>query len=108
MSKVHCSALWDNPSHTAEDSMKRLHLFLAGLVLFAALPLVGQLPEEHVDLDAMARIREEGLQRSQVMPITSFLTDGFGPRLTNSPAIKAAAQWTTKKLAEFGVSNVKL
>jgi len=88
--------------------MKRMHLLVAGLVLFSALPLIGQLPEERVDLDAMAKIREEGLQRSQVMQVTSILTDGFGPRLTNSPAIKAAAQWTTKKLTEWGVTNVKL
>jgi hypothetical protein len=90
--------------------MRRRHLFLTGLFLLAmsALPLVGQLPVERVDLDAMAKIREEGLQRSQVMQITSFLTDGFGPRLTNSPNIKAAAQWTTRKLSEWGVVNVKL
>lgn len=90
--------------------MKRRHLFLAGLLLLAmsALPLVGQLPQESIDLDAMAKIREEGLQRSQVMQITSVLTDGFGPRLTNSPNIKAAAKWTTTKLTEWGLANVKL
>ncbi len=89
--------------------MKR-HLFVIGLILLAmsALPLVGQYPEERVDLEAMAKIREEGLQHSEVMRITSFLTDGFGPRLTNSPNIKAAAQWATKKLSEWGLANVKL
>jgi len=90
--------------------MSHRYLFPTGLLLLAmsALPLVGQLQQERVDLEAMAKIREEGLQRSQVMQITSLLTDGFGPRLTNSPNIKAAAQWTTKKLTEWGLTNVKL
>jgi len=90
--------------------MKRHHLFLAGVVLavVSAFPLTGQLQPERVDPDAMAKIREEGIQRSQVMQITSALTDGFGPRLTNSPNIKAAAQWTTKKMNEWGLTNVKL
>jgi hypothetical protein len=90
--------------------MKRHHLFLAGLFFLAlsALPVVGQLQEERVDLDAMAKIRDEAIQRSQVMAITSMLTDGFGPRLTNSPNIKAAAQWTMKKMNEWGLTNVNL
>jgi hypothetical protein len=56
----------------------------------------------------MAKIREEGLQRSKVMETASYLTDVFGPRLTNSPNIKAAAQWTTKKMTEWGLNNVAL
>src|SRR6185369_194341 len=90
--------------------MKRLYLLLAGLSLLvmSALPVIGQLPEERVDLDAMARIREEGLQHSQVMQITSFLTDGFGPRLTNSPNIKAAAKWASGRMTEWGLANIKL
>jgi carboxypeptidase Q len=90
--------------------MKRRHLFVAGLLLWvaAAFPLIGQLPQERVDLSAMAKIRDEGLQRSKVMETASYLTDVFGPRLTNSPNIKAAAQWTTKKMTEWGLTNVKL
>lgn len=90
--------------------MKRRHLFLAGLLLFAmsALPVIGQLPAETVDLAAMAKIRAEGIERSQVMQITSALTDGFGPRLTNSPNIKAASQWTLQKMSEWGVANLRL
>jgi carboxypeptidase Q len=90
--------------------MKRRYLFLAGLLLFAmsALPVIGQLPQESVDLAAMAKIREEGIERSQVMQITSALTDGFGPRLTNSPNIKAAAQWTLQKMSGWGMTNLRL
>ena len=93
--------------------MKRRQLFVAGLSLLAisvliALPLAAQLQPETVDLSAMAKIREEGLQRSKVMETASYLTDVFGPRLTNSPNIKAAAQWTTKKMTEWGLTKVNL
>ncbi|HEU4594156.1 MAG TPA: hypothetical protein VFS10_03225, partial [Pyrinomonadaceae bacterium] len=36
------------------------------------------------------RIKDEGLNRSQVMQTLSYLTDVIGPRLTNSPGMKRA------------------
>jgi len=62
---------------------------------------------ERVDLDAIYRIKEEGLQRSQVMDTLWFLTDVSGPRLTNSPAMYAAAKWATDRLASWGLSRVR-
>src|SRR5262245_46734634 len=93
--------------------MERRQLFMSGVALLVvsallALPVAGQLQQEQVDLSAMAKIREEGLQRSKVMETASYLTDVFGPRLTNSPNIKAAAQWTMKKMTEWGLSKVNL
>ena len=55
----------------------------------------------------MARIKDEGLQRSQVMDTLWYLTDVHGPRLTNSPAIRAAAAWAEGRLRDWGVSNVR-
>ena len=37
--------------------------------------------------DPVARIRDEGLNRSEVMATLSHLTDIVGPRLTGSPGI---------------------
>jgi carboxypeptidase Q len=59
------------------------------------------------DLDAVARIKEEGLQRSQVMDSLWYLTDVHGPRLTSSPQIRAAADWAMARLREWGISNVR-
>ncbi len=82
------------------------------VALFAALfvlPLAAQWPSsEKVDLDAVYRIKEEGLQRSKVMEITSYLTDVYGPRLTGSPNIREAADWTQKTLKEWGLANIHL
>ena len=36
-----------------------------------------------------------------------WLTEVHGPRLTNSPQMRAAADWTVKKLSEWGLANVK-
>jgi carboxypeptidase Q len=59
------------------------------------------------DYDAIYRLKDEGFSRSQVMEIESYLTDVYGPRLTNSPNIKEARDWTLKKLNEWQLANVK-
>ena len=73
------------------------------------LPIAADWPiTEKVDLDAVYRIKEEGLQpqRSKVMEIESYLTDVYGPRLTGSPNIKEAADWTMKSMKDWGLANV--
>ncbi|HEX6648262.1 MAG TPA: M20/M25/M40 family metallo-hydrolase, partial [Pyrinomonadaceae bacterium] len=58
--------------------------------------------------DPIARIREEGLKRSQVMDTLSYLTDVIGPRLTASPNMKRANDWTRDQLAKWGLQNAHL
>jgi hypothetical protein len=58
--------------------------------------------------DSIERIREEGLNRSQVMEIIAHLSDVIGPRLTASPAAKSANEWTRDRLAEWGLLNARL
>ena len=62
---------------------------------------------ERVDLDAIYRIKNEGLQRPQVTDTAWYLTDLYGPRLTNSPGMHAAADWALGRLKEWGLSNVR-
>ncbi len=83
--------------------MKRV-LVATALAGAMALPLAAR--DERLDYDALYRIKEEGLQRSQIMEITSWLTDIHGPRLTGSPNIRAAAGWAEKTLKEWGLANV--
>lgn len=56
----------------------------------------------------LSRIREEGLQRSQVMQVAAEITDTYGPRLTNSPHIKKASEWVTQTLKSWRISTVRL
>ncbi len=58
--------------------------------------------------EPIERIKEEGLKRSQVMTTLSYLTDVIGPRLTGSPNMKRANEWTRDKLAAWGLSDAHL
>src|SRR5437763_10713679 len=58
--------------------------------------------------DPISRIRSEGLEHSQVMATLSYLTDVIGPRLTGSPNLKRANDWTRQKLAGWGLTNAQL
>ena len=75
------------------------------VVLLAVLPLAAQAPSQ-ADLYGIYQIKAEGFGNSKVMEIMSYLSDVYGPRLTNSPDIKEAATWTTDKMKEWQLSNV--
>ena len=66
-------------------------------------PKVYEAPRETID-----KIKEEGLKNSQVMPTLSYLTDVIGPRLTNSPGMKRANEWTRDTMAKWGLQNARL
>src|SRR5262244_1951078 len=58
--------------------------------------------------DPIAKIRDEGLNRSQVMQTLAYLTDVIGPRLTASPNMKRANEWTRDQLTKWGLQNAHL
>jgi carboxypeptidase Q len=60
------------------------------------------------DRDTLAKIRTEGLEHSQVVPVFDMFTVGIGPRLTASPAHKRAAEWARDRLASYGLQNARL
>ncbi len=63
---------------------------------------------EDLDLGMYAQIRTEGLQHSHVMEYMSGLSDGIGPRLTGSPNMKKANEWTRDRMTDAGLSNAHL
>ncbi len=63
---------------------------------------------ENLDYTMYQRIREEGLSHSHVMEYASALMDGIGPRLTGSPNLKRANEWTRDQLTAMGCSNAHL
>ena len=58
--------------------------------------------------DPIERIKDEGLNRSQLMATLSYLTDVIGPRLTGSPNLKRANEWTCQTLTKWGLANAHL
>src|SRR5262245_21858836 len=73
-----------------------------------AVAMAGQVAQERVDLDVVRRIRDEGLNRSQIPELARQLTDEIGPRLTGSPAMRKANDWAAAKLREWGLTNVQV
>jgi len=61
-------------------------------------------PKEVID-----KIKDEGMgKNSQVMQTLSYLTNVIGGRLTNSPNMKRANEWTRDTMAKWGMQNAKL
>ena len=90
--------------------MKRsARLVCSVVVLLLSVPaLVSQERPEKVDLETVSRIRYEGFHNSQVMTFASGLMDSIGERLTGSPNMKRANEWTRDTLTEIGLSNAHL
>jgi carboxypeptidase Q len=59
-------------------------------------------------VDPIERIKDEALNRSQVMATLSYLTDVIGPRLTASPNMKRANEWTRDTMTKWGMENAHL
>lgn len=95
----------DRPAVSIAD--KRLKRTAKQAAADAPVATPGAAYVDRPDYDAIYKIKDEGFSRSQVMEIESYLTDVYGPRLTNSPNIKAAADWTTKKMNDWKLENVK-
>jgi hypothetical protein len=79
---------------------------VAAVALIWANPAGAQVVQESVDLDVIRQIRDEGLNRSQIAELGGYLTDVIGSRLTGSPGMKRANDWTAEKLEEWGLQNV--
>jgi hypothetical protein len=90
----------------------RILSFALTIALFTSSPnlTTGALAQsgasEQLDYAMIAKIRDEGLNRSQVMDHISWLSDVYGPRLTGSPTIKQASDWAQKKFKEWGLANI--
>ena len=63
---------------------------------------------ETIDLSMYQSIRQEAIQHTHVMEFASALMDGIGPRLTGSPNLKRANEWTRDQLTAMGCANAHL
>jgi carboxypeptidase Q len=89
------------------QSPARLASFLVLILL--AIPIAwSQASPEKVDLETITRIRYEGFHNSKVTELASGLMDSIGERLTGSPNMKRANDWTRDKLTEMGLGNAHL
>src|SRR6476660_2409390 len=90
-------------NHSARQPNRRA--LGAALALLATLFEDGATTETN---DPISLIRDEGLNRSQVMQTLSHLTEVIGPRLTGSPNLKRANEWTRDQVSWWGLANAHL
>lgn len=82
-----------------------LLVFLASPATLLAQTATAPTPDPN---DPIQKIKDEGINRSQVMQTLSYLSDVIGPRLTNSPGMKRANEWTRDQLTKWGLQNAHL
>jgi len=75
---------------------------LTAALLLAASPLAAQ----SIDPVLIARLVDEGTSHSEVMQTAEHLSDAIGPRMTNSPGMRLAEQWTQEKFRGWGLTDV--
>jgi len=75
-------------------------LALAGAALLAQ--------QEDATAAATRQILIEIAEHSEQMQNLEHLTDRIGPRLTGSPALKRANEWTAERFRDYGLDNARL
>lgn len=88
--------------------MKSKHLLaLGGALVLAGLSARLDAQEANQNGADIARIVDEGMNRSQIQSTAHDLLDRIGPRLTNSPNMRRAENWAVQQLEALGLSNVR-
>jgi carboxypeptidase Q len=87
--------------------LRVLSLAVITLVL-ASSSATAQIVAEQNDLSVLQKVKEEGLTRSKLDDLASYLTDVIGARLTNSPGGRKANDWAAETLRSWGLANVKI
>ena len=92
--------------------MKRTYVWSSVAAVMVVLALVAgvtaRAASENINYADLNKIKAEGMQRSQVMELCSWLSDVYAPRLTGSPTAQKAADWAVKKMTDWGLVNVKI
>ena len=86
--------------------MRAQRLALAGLMI-VTVAAVRSLTAQRADAGAIQQIRDEASRRSQLAATVGTLTDIYGPRLTGSPNLKAAADFVIDKLKGWGIADAR-
>ncbi|MDP9193464.1 MAG: M20/M25/M40 family metallo-hydrolase [Acidobacteriota bacterium] len=86
--------------------MKKTFLVVAVATVLASTPSLTAAGSP--DLQMVTRIRQEGFRNSKVMDYAQSLTDSIGARLTGSPNMRKANEWTRDELTKMGLANAHL
>jgi hypothetical protein len=87
--------------------------FRQAVVTCTALLFISTAPAQEqggdkVDLEVLNQIKTEAFQNSQVMENLYYISEVYGPRVTNSRNHRAAAEWAMQQMKAWGLQNVHL
>src|SRR3954466_5801466 len=71
------------------------------LILAGATPLAAQTT---VDTTGIGSLIDQAMNRSEVMQNLEYLADNIGPRLSTSPAMRRANDWTAGRFTAYGLT----
>lgn len=75
---------------------------VTGLILFfSTTPVFGQ---SAIDTAGVGALIDQALNRSEVMQNLQHLSDVIGPRLSGSPAMRRANDWTAERFRSYGLT----
>lgn len=80
--------------------------FIAAIGGLSLALIVAAQSTERVDLQAIEKIKTEAGRQSQLMEVARNITTVSGPRLTNSPNLRAAGEYASKKLVSWKLDDV--
>ena len=86
--------------------MRARHAASLAVITLSATLASSAFSQEKVDVATIERIKAEAMNNSKVMETMSWLSDVYGPRLTWSPNIIKARDWTLGQMKSWGLSNV--
>src|SRR5215212_3917357 len=78
-----------------------MRLLISLFVLSLTRPLVAQ---SAVDTAGVGRLIDQAMNHSEVMQNLQHLTDVIGPRLSGSPAMRRANEWTAQRFKAYGLT----
>ena len=79
--------------------------FVAVLLLAHALAAPSQGQSIAVDTAGTGAVLDQALNHSEVMQNLAYLSDMIGPRLSGSPAMKKANDWTMERFKAYGLTS---
>lgn len=77
------------------------------LLVMAAISASSLFAQSEADFEVVEKIKTEATEQSQIMDLLSWVTDVYGPRLTNSSQMDRAADFAVEKLNEWGLDKVE-
>jgi carboxypeptidase Q len=76
---------------------------IVGIMFLAVTPPLAA--QSTVDTTAIGAILDQARHRSEVMQNLEYLTDNIGPRLSSSPAMRRANEWTASRFQAYGLKT---